>query len=50
VMEIIGSLEPQIAHLHIRTDWDVSILDDDDPMDGDTDDDDPMDEDTDMSK
>ncbi|KAH6871830.1 hypothetical protein B0T10DRAFT_590612 [Thelonectria olida] len=37
VMEIIGSLEPQIANLRIRTDWDISVLDDDDPMDEDTD-------------
>lgn len=33
VMEIISSLEPQIAKLHIRTDWDISIFDIDDPMD-----------------
>ncbi|KAF7544087.1 hypothetical protein G7Z17_g10230 [Cylindrodendrum hubeiense] len=37
VLEIIGSLEPEIANLHIRTDWEVSIFDEDDPMDEDTD-------------
>ncbi|KAH7134336.1 hypothetical protein EDB81DRAFT_949670 [Dactylonectria macrodidyma] len=37
VMEIIGSLEPQIVNLYIRTDWETPIFDEDEPMDEDTD-------------
>ncbi|KAM5346422.1 hypothetical protein ACJ41O_009427 [Fusarium nematophilum] len=41
VMETLASLEPRVDGLRIRTDWDLPILEDDDPMD--------EDEDTDMS-